>query len=175
MRVAVGSEHESRGCVPRGRPVSDSGSAMGAAGYRQVRSGGVGGADSTPLTCADRPEQAACPPMRLADTEEVTGSIPVPPTTSTRRSAGLLLRRAWPNRRPVSCLKLLLALEDGIGLARGYAYQVLTDLAQPWKIPIPLVKGQGNFGSRGSDPPASEPSRVSCILPKLGRMSRSCQ
>ncbi len=25
-------------------------------------------------------------------------------------------RRAWHNRRPVSCLKLLLALEDGIGL-----------------------------------------------------------
>jgi hypothetical protein len=66
-------------------------------------------------------------------------------------------RRAWPRRGrgPASCLKLLLALEDGIGLARGYAYQVLIDQALPWKLPIPLIDGQGNFGSRGSDPPAS--------------------
>jgi len=66
-------------------------------------------------------------------------------------------RRAWPNRGrgPASCLKLLLALENEIGLARGYAYQVLTDMALPWKLPIPLIEGQGNFGSRGSDPPAS--------------------
>jgi hypothetical protein len=64
-------------------------------------------------------------------------------------------RHAWPNRRPVSCLKLLLALEDGIGLARGYSYQVLIDMALGWKIPIPLIEGQGNFGGRGSDPPAS--------------------
>jgi hypothetical protein len=64
-------------------------------------------------------------------------------------------RRAWPGRRPSRCLKVLAALEDEIGLARGYAYQVLIDLAQPWKIPIPLVEGRGNFGSRGNDPPAS--------------------
>ncbi len=32
---------------------------------------------------------------------------------------------------------------------------MLVDLAQPWKPPIPLVEGQGNFGSRGNDPPAS--------------------
>jgi hypothetical protein len=59
-------------------------------------------------------------------------------------------RRAWSSRRPVSCLKLLLALEDGIGLARGYTHQVLIDLALPWKLPIPLIEGQGNFGSKGS-------------------------
>ena len=64
-------------------------------------------------------------------------------------------RRAWHNRRPVSCLKLLLALEDGIGLAPGYTYQVLIDIALPWKLQVPLIEGQGNFGSRGNDPPAS--------------------
>jgi hypothetical protein len=67
----------------------------------------------------------------------------------------LAARHALPDRRPVKCLKLLLALENEIGLARGYAYQVLTDLALPWKIPIPLIEPQGNFGSRDSDPPAS--------------------
>ncbi len=64
-------------------------------------------------------------------------------------------RRAWPGRRAARCLKVLAALEDEIGLARGYAYQVLIDLALPWKLPIPLVEGIGNFGGRGDDPPAS--------------------
>jgi len=64
-------------------------------------------------------------------------------------------RRARPGGKPVSCEKLLAALEGELGLARGYAYQVLIDLAQEWKLPVPLVEGRGNFGSRGSDPPAS--------------------
>jgi DNA gyrase/topoisomerase IV, subunit A len=64
-------------------------------------------------------------------------------------------RRARPRGRAVSCEKVLAALEDEIGLARGYAYQVLIDLAQPWKLPVPLIEGIGNFGSRGNDPPAS--------------------
>src|SRR5580693_5885192 len=64
-------------------------------------------------------------------------------------------RRAWPGRRAASCAKVLATLEDELGLARGYAYEVLIDLALPWKLPVPLVEPQGNFGSRGSDPPAS--------------------
>jgi DNA gyrase/topoisomerase IV, subunit A len=64
-------------------------------------------------------------------------------------------RRARPGRPAVRCLKVLAALEDEIGLARGYAYQVLIDLALPWKLPIPLIEGHGNFGGRGDDPPAS--------------------
>jgi DNA gyrase/topoisomerase IV, subunit A len=64
-------------------------------------------------------------------------------------------RRAWPGRRASPCLKVLAALEDELGLVRGYAYQVLIDMALPWKIPIPLIEGQGNFGGRGNDPPAS--------------------
>jgi hypothetical protein len=63
--------------------------------------------------------------------------------------------RAWPGRRAARCLKVLAALEDELGLARGYAYQVLIDLALPWKIPVPLIEAQGNFGGRGGDPPAS--------------------
>jgi len=45
--------------------------------------------------------------------------------------------------------------ESRIGLAPWYAYPVLVDLAQPWKMPVTLVDGQGNFGSRGNDPAAS--------------------
>jgi hypothetical protein len=64
-------------------------------------------------------------------------------------------RRAWPDRRAARCLKVLAALEDELGLARGYAYQVLIDMALPWQILVPLIERQGNFGSRGNDPPAS--------------------
>jgi hypothetical protein len=64
-------------------------------------------------------------------------------------------RRARPGGRPVRCEKVLAELEGELGLARGYAYPVLIDLIQPWKLPVPLVEGRGNFGGRGDDPPAS--------------------
>jgi hypothetical protein len=53
--------------------------------------------------------------------------------------------------------KVLAVLEDRIGLAPGYGYPVLTGLAQPWTLPVPLVEGRGNFGGRGDDPPAGIP------------------
>lgn len=36
--------------------------------------------------------------------------------------------------------------EEGIGLAPGYAYDVLLDLARPWRLPVWLVDGLGNYG-----------------------------
>lgn len=53
------------------------------------------------------------------------------------------------------CAKALDRVEERIGLAPGYAYQVLVDMAQPWTLPLPLLEGHGNFGSRGDDPPAN--------------------
>lgn len=44
--------------------------------------------------------------------------------------------------------RVLAAVEDRIGLAPGYAYDVLLDLARPWTMPVSLVDGCGNFGSR---------------------------
>ena len=49
----------------------------------------------------------------------------------------------------------LARVEERIGLAPGYAYEVLVDLARKWAMPVSLVEGQGNFGSRGNDPPAN--------------------
>lgn len=60
-----------------------------------------------------------------------------------------------PGRGFRSNEKLLSQAEVQIGLAPWYAYPVLVDLAQPWKMPVTLIEGQGNFGSRGNDPPAS--------------------
>src|SRR5579884_967171 len=34
-------------------------------------------------------------------------------------------------------------------------YDTLVRLAQPWSLRMPLVDGQGNFGSPGNDPPAA--------------------
>lgn len=61
---------------------------------------------------------------------------------------------ARPDRRHVKSARVLAALDERIGLAPGYAYQVLTDLALPWKVPVPLVDPCGNFGNRDGDPPA---------------------
>ena len=46
-------------------------------------------------------------------------------------------------------------VEERIGLAPGYAYLVLIDLALPWRVPVRLVSKSGNFGSRDGDPPVS--------------------
>lgn len=83
-------------------------------------------------------------------------------------------RRARSRARAVSCEKVLAALEDEIGLARGYAYQVLIDLAQPWKLPAPLIEKFGNFGSRGNDPPAS-PRYTEARLSPVGQVALAAE
>jgi DNA gyrase/topoisomerase IV subunit A len=46
-------------------------------------------------------------------------------------------------------------VDDLIGLAPGYAYEVLLDLGRPWTMPLTLISARGNFGSRGNDPAAN--------------------
>jgi hypothetical protein len=65
------------------------------------------------------------------------------------------LLEALETTRFLRCDKALARVEERIGLAPGYAYEVLLDLARPWTMPVNLVQGQGNFGSRGNDPPAN--------------------
>jgi hypothetical protein len=62
---------------------------------------------------------------------------------------------ARPGRGYVTTTRVLTAVDDAIGLAPGYAYRVVLDLAQAWTVPVTLVSGQGNFGSRQGDPPAN--------------------
>ena len=62
---------------------------------------------------------------------------------------------ARPGRGARVNARVLAVVEDRIGLAPGYAYEVLLDLARPWVMPLRLVRGGGNFGSRGNDPPAN--------------------
>lgn len=58
------------------------------------------------------------------------------------------------------CSKALARVEERIGLAPGYAYQVLVDLARPWTMPINLVHGQGQLRQ-----PRQRPSRELPIHP----------
>lgn len=67
----------------------------------------------------------------------------------------IALLEALGTSRFLRCDKALAMVEERIGLAPGYAYEVLVDLARPWAMPVNLVQGQGNFGSRGNDPPAN--------------------
>jgi hypothetical protein len=60
---------------------------------------------------------------------------------------------------------VLAAVEERIGLAPGYAYEVLLDLARPWTMPVSLVTGRGNLGSRGNDPAANPPYTESRLSP----------
>jgi DNA gyrase subunit A len=45
-------------------------------------------------------------------------------------------------------------------------YDTLVRLAQPWALRMPLVDGQGNFGSPGNDPPAA-PRYTECRMAPL--------
>jgi hypothetical protein len=67
----------------------------------------------------------------------------------------IALLEALETSRFLSSAKALARVEDSIGLAPGYAYAVLVDLVRPWTMPVRLIQGRGNFGSRGDDPPAS--------------------
>jgi DNA gyrase subunit A len=61
---------------------------------------------------------------------------------------------ATADRRHRKSARVLTVIEERIGLAPGFAYQVLVDLARPWKLPVPLVDGHGNFSSPDGDTPA---------------------
>lgn len=50
--------------------------------------------------------------------------------------------------------RVLAEVEERIGLAPGYAYEVLLDLARAWTLPVRLVDGQGNYGNLRGDPAA---------------------
>ncbi len=48
------------------------------------------------------------------------------------------------------------------------ACMAMTSLIQPWLAPLPLLDGNGNFGSPGNDPPA-DPGYTECRLSPAGR------
>ena len=63
--------------------------------------------------------------------------------------------RAQPDQKHVRSARVVAYLEEQIGLPPRYSYPLLVDLASPWLLPVPLVNGLGNLGSRGGGLPAS--------------------
>jgi hypothetical protein len=61
-------------------------------------------------------------------------------------------RGARSGRRPAGNARVLADVEERLGLAPGYAYEVLLDLARPWKVPVWLVDGFGNYGDLTGGP-----------------------
>jgi DNA gyrase/topoisomerase IV subunit A len=70
--------------------------------------------------------------------------------------------------------KMLSRAEAEIGLAPWYAYPLLVDLAQPWKMPVTLIDGRGNFGSRGNDPAAGR-RYTEARLTQAGRVALAAE
>ncbi len=75
-----------------------------------------------------------------------------------------------PDRGFMRCSRVLALIEERIGLAPEYGYGVLLDLALPWKIPVPLVTGQGNMGAGPGDPPVG-PDETQCRLSPVGQVA----
>jgi hypothetical protein len=80
---------------------------------------------------------------------------------------------AQPGRHRRSA-KVLERVEERIGLAPGYAYEVLLDLARPWTVPVRLVAVGGNLGSRGNDPAANHRYTVAQLSP-AGRVALAAE
>jgi DNA gyrase/topoisomerase IV subunit A len=59
-------------------------------------------------------------------------------------------------RAHVKSSRAVAGIEERIGLGPRYGYQVLVDLARPWKVTLRLVSGVGNFGDRLFDEPAAD-------------------
>jgi DNA gyrase/topoisomerase IV, subunit A len=72
------------------------------------------------------------------------------------------------------CANALNTVEQRIGLAPGYAYEVLVDLARPWTLPVGLVDGHGNFGSRDFGDPANSRYTEARISP-AGRVALAAE
>lgn len=65
-------------------------------------------------------------------------------------------------------------VEDSGAVPRGYGYQVLVDTARDWLTQVPLIDGQGNFGSQGNDPPAS-PRYTEARLSSAGQLALAAE
>ncbi|GAA2751881.1 hypothetical protein [Amnibacterium kyonggiense] len=95
---------------------------------------------------------------------ERTGLGPL--ETAVIESVGAL---SGPASAYVRCADVLDALELA-GFGANYLYTVLQDLTVSWRLHLPLLDGQGNFGSPGNDA-AADPSYTEVRLSPVGRLA----
>lgn len=89
-----------------------------------------------------------------------------PLETAVIRTVG---RLSGPALGYVRCSDVLDALEHE-QLGANYMYRVLQDLTVSWTLHLPLLDGQGNFGSPGNDP-AADPTYTEVRLSPIGRLA----
>jgi hypothetical protein len=77
---------------------------------------------------------------------------------------------AGPDRPRIVNSTVLAEVEARIGLAPGYAYQVLVELARWWTVPVRLVHGEGNYGELRDDLPAAHPRYTESRLSRAGEV-----
>ena len=69
-------------------------------------------------------------------------------------AALLAIEAAGGAAHPIGTVTALELLDADHGLAPRYAFPMLVDLAAPWRMQLPLLRGIGNWGSEYGDPPA---------------------
>lgn len=114
----------------------------------------------------------------------MVAAAPVQAVTVNSRSGIGLVERAilealdalngQPGQDPAPSNRVLAAVEERIGLAPGYAYDVLLDLARPWTVPVRLARVGGNLGSRGNDP-AANPRYTGAQLSPPGKIALAAE
>lgn len=77
---------------------------------------------------------------------------------------------ARAGRPHVASKRVLAEVENRIGLAPGYAYQVQADLARHWQVPVRLVDGEGDYGELRDDQPASHFRHTEARLSPAGEV-----
>lgn len=86
--------------------------------------------------------------------------------TAVVRTVG---RLSGPALEFMRCSDVLDALEHE-ALGATYMYRVLQDLTVSWRLHLPLLDGQGNFGSPGNDP-AADATYTEVRLSPIGRLA----
>ena len=66
------------------------------------------------------------------------------------------------------------AMEQRHGIGARYLYPLLQDLVAPWRLHLPLLDGQGNFGSQYGDP-AAEPQYTEIRLSPVGALALAAE
>jgi DNA gyrase/topoisomerase IV subunit A len=83
--------------------------------------------------------------------------------------SALYERAGKPGTGPIKCRHLVDYVADKFNFGQRYSYQVLCDLASPWRVILPLIDfNSSNMGS--VDFPAAEPELTECSLTDAGRL-----
>ncbi len=71
--------------------------------------------------------------------------------------------------------RVLELLEARHGFGPRYAYPLMQDLAAAWRLHLPLLDGNGNWGSPRGHHPAAEARYTEVRLSSVGALALACE